>query len=106
MKSSARSHARFKLLRRVGTFLGCVAVLALVFVQFAHVVGRNVAMVRSLHGVQDDVKTLQERKRWQKREINRLSDPAGTIPEIHERLHLVGPHETIIYLRGAKTLSP
>jgi hypothetical protein len=106
MKASARSRARFKLLTRVGTFLACVAVFALVFVQYAHVVGRNVAMVRSLHGVQNDVKTLQERKRWQKREINRLGDPAGTIPEIHERLHLVGPHETIIYLRGATTLSP
>jgi len=106
LKASALSRARWRLLTRIGTFLICVTVIALVIVQYAHVVGRNVAMIRSLHGVQNDVKTLQERKRWQKREINRLSDPAGAIPEIHERLHLVGPHETIIYLRGAKPLSP
>jgi hypothetical protein len=28
-----------------------------------------------------------------------LSDPRGSIPEIHDRLHMVGPHEEIIYLK-------
>ncbi len=106
MTSAARSRARLKLFTRIGTILICVTVFALVIVQYAHVIGRNIGMVRSLHSVQNDVKVLQGRKRWQKREIMRLSDPAGSIPEIHERLHLVRPNETIIYLRSAKTTSP
>ncbi|MBV8689968.1 MAG: septum formation initiator family protein [Candidatus Eremiobacteraeota bacterium] len=106
MTSAARSRARLKLLTRVATLLICVTVFALVFVQYAHVLGRNVAMVRELHSVQNDVKALQVRKHAQKREIKRLSDPAGSIPEIHERLHLVRPNETIIFLRDAKTQTP
>ena len=106
MTSAARNRARVKLYTRIGTLLVCVTVFALVFVQYAHVIGRNVAMMRQLHGVQNDVKTLQTRKRWQQREIKRLSDPAGSIPEIHERLHLVRPNETIIFLRDPKTLTP
>jgi len=106
MKSAGRNRARFRLFTRVGTTLVCVTVFALVIVQYAHVLGRNVAMLRSLHSLQSDVKTLQARKRSQNREIKRLSDPAGAIPEIHDRLHLVGPRETIIYLRRAKTPSP
>lgn len=83
-----------------------LTVFGLVGIQFAHIVGRNLAMIHALHGVQADVKTLRQRKRWQERAIVRLSDPAGSIPEIHDRLHLVGPHETLIYLRGVKAASP
>ena len=106
MTSAARSRARLKLFTRIGTLMICVTVFALVIVQYAHVLGRNISMVRELHSVQTDVQTLQARKRWQKREIKRLSDPAGSIPEIHERLHLVRPNETIIFLRDAKTPTP
>ena len=106
MTGAARTRARFKLFTRIGTLLICAVVFALVIVQYAHIIGRNIAMVKSLHSVQNDVKTLQDRKRAQKREITRLSDPAGSIPEIHERLHLVRPNETIIFLRGPKSLSP
>ena len=39
------------------------------------------------------------RKRSEERQIRRLMDPQGAVPEIHDRLHLVGPHETIIYVK-------
>jgi cell division protein FtsB len=78
--------------------LGAV-VFTLVSIQFARIVNENVAMARSLAGVQHDVADLRTRKREEEREVKRLSDPAGAIPEIHERLHLVGPDEAIIYVK-------
>jgi len=73
-------------------------VLTLVGVQFARILNQNVAMARSLSTVQRDVQALKARKREEQRELRRLSDPAGSIPAIHERLHLVRPNEAIIYI--------
>ena len=42
---------------------------------------------------------LQTKRDEQLRQIKRLSDPSGSIPDIHDRLHLVGDHEAIIYLK-------
>jgi len=106
MKRTVRGRPRLRLVSRLGVVLITLTVFGLVGIQFAHIAGRNLAMVRELHGVQADVKTLRERKRWQERAILRLSDPAGSIPEIHERLHLVGAHETLILLRGVKAATP
>jgi len=39
------------------------------------------------------------KRRVSTREIRRLSDPRGAVPEIHDRLHLVGDKEAIIYLK-------
>jgi hypothetical protein len=106
MKRPGRMRARFRLAGRVAAALITLTVFGLVGIQFAHLIGRNLVMLHTLHGVQADIKALRERKRWQERAIVRLSDPAGSIPEIHERLHLVGAHETLIYLRGIRTTSP
>ncbi|MBV8245933.1 MAG: hypothetical protein JOZ38_08440 [Candidatus Eremiobacteraeota bacterium] len=84
--------------RMVVVFLGTIA-FALVGIQFTHIVGRNIAMARSLHDVENDVQTLRARKIEQEREVQRLTTPQGAVPEIHDRLHYVGPHETIIYLK-------
>jgi cell division protein FtsB len=78
------------------------AILALVGVQYAHVIGRNVALARELHTVQRDVVSLRARQVVQKQEIRRLSDPQGAIPEIHDRLHLVRDKEEIIYLEHGR----
>lgn len=78
------------------------AILALIGVQYAHVIGRNVALARELHTVQRDVVSLRAREEVQKREIRRLSDPQGAIPEIHDRLHLVRDKEAIIYLEHGR----
>ena len=59
----------------------------------------NVAMAHSLSSVQKDILALRHQKRSEERQIRRLMDPQGAIPEIHDRLHLVRPNETIIYVK-------
>jgi cell division protein FtsB len=78
------------------------AVLALVGVQYAHVIGRNVALARELHSVEHDIVSLRAKEIQQKQQIRRLSDPRGAIPEIHGRLHLVRDKEAIIYLEHGR----
>jgi len=84
---------------RIGVVCVALIVLSLIGVQYAHVIGRNLALAHQLHGVEHDLVTLRARRAQQQREIRRLSDPRGAIPEIHDRLHLVGDKEAIIYLK-------
>jgi cell division protein FtsB len=77
------------------------AFMSLIGLQYARVIGQNLALSRSLHDVETDIATLTAKRADQEREIARLSDPLGAIPEIHDRLHLVDPHEAIIYLKGS-----
>ena len=74
-------------------------VLSLVGLQYARIVNEDVAMARSLSAAKNDITALQRRKRSEQREIRRLMDPSGAVPEIHDRLHLVAPNETIIYVK-------
>lgn len=91
--------ALVRLSSRIGVVCVVVVVLSLVGVQYARVIGRNVALARDLHAVESDVAALKRKRAEQVREIRRLSDPRGAIPEIHDRLHLVGDDEAIIYLK-------
>ena len=75
----------------------------LIGVQYARIVERNVAYIQQVHAVELDVSALEAKRDEQLRQIKRLSDPAGAIPEIHDRLHLVGDHEAIIYLKRPDT---
>jgi hypothetical protein len=75
----------------------------LIAVQYARIVERNVAYMQQVHDVESDVSTLELKRDKQLRQIQRLSDPRGAIPEIHDRLHMVGEHETIIYLKRHDT---
>jgi cell division protein FtsB len=76
------------------------AVLSVIGLQYARVIGQNVALARSLHDVESDITTLTAKRAAQEHRITRLSDPRGAIPEIHDRLHLVAKDEAIIYLKG------
>jgi hypothetical protein len=80
------------------TLIGGAIVLMLV-AQFARIVHRNIVYAAQLRDVQRDIADLERKRDWQQHEIARLSDPEGAIPEIHDRLHLVGDHEAIIYLK-------
>lgn len=71
----------------------------LVAVQYARIVERNIAYIQQVHAVESDIGALQAKRDEQLRRIQRLSDPRGAIPEIHDRLHFVGDHEAIIYLK-------
>ncbi|HZO93083.1 MAG TPA: hypothetical protein VFB22_04890 [Candidatus Baltobacteraceae bacterium] len=93
------SPAVIRLAGRLGVLCVGLVILSLVGVQYARIIGRNVALARELHAAQRDVATLKTTRAEQDRRIRRLSDPRGAIPEIHDRLHLVGDKEAIIYLK-------
>ncbi len=97
-----------RVLGRIGVVAIALVVLSLIGVQYARVIGRNVALARELRSVENDIAALQAKKIQQEREIVRLRDPRGAIPEIHDRLHLLSPKEAIIYLKrhGAPANDP
>ncbi len=93
------------LLRGLGRLgVVCVALVAfsVIGVQYARLIGRNIALAHELRDVERDVAALKVKRVQQARDIKRLRDPRGAIPEIHDRLHLVGDHEAIIYLKRGK----
>ena len=75
--------------------------IVLVATQFTHMIARNVAATRDLREIERDVIALRSKQADLENEIRRLADPRGAVPEIHDRLHLTGPNEAIIYLKGA-----
>ena len=93
--------ALFRLLGRIGVVSVAVVALSLIGVQYARVIGHNLALAHELRDVEHDVVALKAKRAQQQRDISRLSDPHGAVPEIHDRLHLVGDHEAIIYLKRA-----
>ncbi|HEY4439192.1 MAG TPA: hypothetical protein VGN14_01995 [Candidatus Elarobacter sp.] len=92
-----------RLAGRIGVAGVALFFVTLVGVQYARVIGRNVALARDVRGVEADVAALKVKRAHQVREIRRLSDPHGAIPEIHDRLRLVGDREAIIYLKQRGT---
>jgi hypothetical protein len=86
-------------LTRVGAVVIGGTFAVLIGVQYARIIERNVAYVQQVRDVERDVAALEAKREEQLRQISRLSDPSGAIPEIHDRLHLVGEHEAIIYLK-------
>ena len=86
-------------LGRIGVASVVAVFVSVVGVQYARVIGRNVALAEELRAVESDVAALKTKRARQVREIHRLSDPHGAVPEIHDRLHLVGDKEAIIYLK-------
>lgn len=86
-----------------------VLVVALIVVQFARAIGENVGTARELSALRSDIVALQKRRDEQQRELRRLRDPQGAVPEIHDRLRLVRPNEAIIFVSpqpGAPSPTP
>jgi len=85
--------------------LGAAAVALLIFtlvgVQFLRVIDENIAMASELRGVTSDIAALRRRHELELRELRRLQDPEGAIPEIHDRLKLVRSNEAIIFVSPA-----
>lgn len=73
-------------------------VVTLVAIQFARAVGENLSAARELRTLHADIAALQRRRDEQEREMQRLRDPQGAIPEIHDRLRLVRPNEALIFV--------
>jgi len=93
--------ARVRLFSRLIFGAVVVVVFTLVSIQFARIVNENIAMAQSLSAVRQDVAMLRRHKRAQERELRRLLDPEGAVPDIHDRLRLVRPGEEIIYVKQA-----
>lgn len=75
-----------------------VLVIALVVVQFTRAIGENVGAARELSSLRSEIGALEKRRDEQHRELRRLRDPQGAVPEIHDRLRLVRPNEAIIFV--------
>src|SRR5689334_9426502 len=101
MKRRKRQNAVMRLFGRAVVVIVGAVLFTLVSIQFARIIDENIAMAHSLNTVQSDVQMLRARRAMQMRELRRLSDPDGSVPEIHDRLHLVRPNEAIIYLRSS-----
>ena len=91
-----------RLLGRLGVVCVALVAFSVIGVQYARLIGRNIALAHELRDVEHDVASLEVKRVQQERDIRRLSDANGAIPEIHDRLHLVGEHEAIIYLKHGK----
>jgi cell division protein FtsB len=76
-------------------------VASLVIVQFARAIGQNVAAARQLSSLRADIASLERQRDEQQRELNRLRDPEGAVPEIHDRLRLVRPNEALVFISPA-----
>jgi hypothetical protein len=106
MKRQTRTAGILRLFSRLTLGLVAVVFFTLVSIQFARIVNENVAMADSLSSVQQDVSALRRHKREEERELRRLLDPQGAIPEIHDRLHLVRANEAIIYVKAPHAPRP
>lgn len=101
-------HARpvLRLLGRITASALALLVSTLVGIQFARVIGQDVAMGRELSSVHAQITALQKRRVEQQAEIWRLHDPEGAVPEIHDRLRMVRSNEEIIFVSPAPSSTP
>jgi len=99
-------NALLRLLGRSAVALLISACVLLIAVQYFHVLRHAAALTRDLKSTQAQIADLRALRERQLSEIRRLSTPQGAIPEIHDRLRLVGSNETIIYLESAATPMP
>lgn len=88
-----------QLARRITLIALAGAFITVVGLQYVRIIEKNIALAQQLDAAQTDVHSLQIKRDQADREIRRLSDPLGAIPEIHDKLHLVRDHEAIIYLK-------
>jgi len=96
------------ILRFAGRFAAisvAVLILLLVGIQFARAIDENIAMAQELTSIRSDIGALERRRDRQHRELLRLEDPEGAVPEIHDRLRLVRPNEAIIFVSPAPDAS-
>jgi cell division protein FtsB len=93
-----RARGVLRLTGRITALTITLLLSTLVGVQFARAIGENLAAKRELSSIQSDITALEKRRDDQRREMLRLRDPEGAIPEIHDRLRLVRPNEALIFV--------
>jgi cell division protein FtsB len=98
VKRRTRASLIVRFLSRVGATTLALLVFTLVAIQFARVIHQNIALSRELAATQNDITQLDAHRAWQLRQLRRLQDPQGAIPEIHDRLRLVRANEAIVFV--------
>jgi len=93
-----RTRPALRLVGRMTAAALAVLVITLVAIQFVRAIDENLAAARELSAIRSDISALERRRDEQKRELVRLRDPQGAIPEIHDRLRLVRPNEALIFV--------
>lgn len=93
-----RARAVLRFAGRVTATALALLIVTLVVIQFARAMGENLAAARELSSIHVDITALERRRDEQQRELRRLRDPQGAIPEIHDRLRLVRPNEALIFV--------
>jgi len=78
---------------------GVVLLVLLLVVQYARILERNFVVAHDVAMEEKAIALLRGERDREHFQILRLEQPSGAVPEIHDRLHLVGPHEVIVYLR-------
>jgi hypothetical protein len=78
----------------------------LVGIQFGRAIAANLAAEHELSSIRSDITALERRREDQRRQLLRLRDPEGAVPEIHDRLRLARPNETIIFVSPQPVSSP
>jgi hypothetical protein len=106
MTSQPASRFGFRIAGRLAAIVLTLLIALLVGIQFARVIQQNVAMAQELRSVRADIVSLERRRMHQQRELVRLEDPIGAVPEIHDRLRLVRSNEAIIFLSPAPSPAP
>lgn len=106
VKRSSRARNVLRFAGRLTAALVGVLVFTLVSIQFARVIGANVAMATELSSVRGDITELEKHRIEQLRELRRLEDAEGAVPEIHDRLRLVRPNEVMIFVSPAPSAAP
>ena len=106
MKRRTRASLLLRFAGRMAATSVALLILALVGVQFARIAAQNIALAHELSSTQNDVTMLQAKHLWQVRQLKRLEDPRGAIPEIHDRLRLVAHDEAIIFVSPAPSIAP
>jgi len=96
----------FRVLGRLTIVTLALGIAAVIGIQSERVVARNVALSHELSATRTLIAALRAKRRKQQHLIRRLSDPRGAVPEIHDRLRMVGPREDLIYVRGGPTPAP
>jgi len=98
VKRRSRASLIWRFLGRLGAAGVALLVFTLVAIQFARVVDANFALAHELSATHNDITQLQARREWQLRQLRRLEDPEGAVPEIHDRLRLVRSNEAIVFV--------
>jgi hypothetical protein len=98
VKRRTRASLVVRFFSRVGATTVALLVFTLVAIQFARVIHQNIALSIELATTHNDITQLERHREWQLRQLRRLQDPQGAVPEIHDRLRLVRANEAIVFV--------